>query len=84
MQVIYEDNHLIVVNKPAGLLVQGDKTEDATLGDWLKKYIKDRYKKETWTNPMSLDILRHDLEEYDLEYNKWFLIKDLVYAFLLN
>jgi hypothetical protein len=46
--------------------------------------IKDRYKKETWTNPMSLDILRHDLEEYDLEYNKWFLIKDLVYAFLLN
>ena len=45
MQVIYEDNHLIVVNKPAGLLVQGDKTEDATLGDWLKKYIKDRYKK---------------------------------------
>jgi 23S rRNA pseudouridine1911/1915/1917 synthase len=45
LQVIYEDNHLIVVNKPAGLLVQGDKTEDATLGDWLKKYIKDRYKK---------------------------------------
>ena len=34
-----------MVNKPAGLLVQGDKTEDATLGDWLKKYIKDRYKK---------------------------------------
>lgn len=45
MQVIYEDNHLVVVNKPAGLLVQGDKTEDATLGDWIKKYIKDRYKK---------------------------------------
>ncbi|MFM7089332.1 MAG: RluA family pseudouridine synthase [Bacteroidota bacterium] len=45
MQVIYEDNHLIVVNKPAGLLVQGDKTEDATVGDWIKKYIKDRYKK---------------------------------------
>ena len=34
-----------MVNKPAGLLVQGDKTEDATLGDWIKKYIKDRYKK---------------------------------------
>jgi len=45
LQVIYEDNHLIVVNKPAGLLVQGDKTEDATVGDWIKKYIKDRYKK---------------------------------------
>jgi 23S rRNA pseudouridine1911/1915/1917 synthase len=45
LQVIYEDNHLIVVNKPAGLLVQGDKTEDTTLGDQVKMYIKDRYNK---------------------------------------
>lgn len=45
LQVIYEDNHLIAVNKPAGLLVQGDKTEDRTLGDWVKTYLKDRYHK---------------------------------------
>lgn len=45
IQVIYEDNHLIAVNKPAGWLVQGDQTGDATLGDWLKQYIKIRYDK---------------------------------------
>lgn len=45
IQVLYEDNHLIAVNKPAGMLVQGDKTGDRTLADWVKLYIKDRYKK---------------------------------------
>lgn len=39
-RVIYEDNHLLVFNKPAGLLVQGDKTEDLTLLDLIKDYIK--------------------------------------------
>lgn len=43
--VEYEDNHLIIVNKPAGLLVQGDSTGDKTLGDWVKEYIKDKYEK---------------------------------------
>lgn len=45
IKVLFEDNHLIAVNKPAGMLVQGDKTGDSTLGDWVKKYIKDKYKK---------------------------------------
>lgn len=45
VQVIYEDNHLLGVNKPSGWLVQGDITEDATLSDWAKSYIKDRYQK---------------------------------------
>lgn len=45
LQVIYEDNHLIVVNKPAGILVQGDETEDTPLVDYVKDYIKFRYKK---------------------------------------
>ncbi len=44
-QVIYEDNHLIGVNKPAGWLVQADITGDLTLADWTKNYIKHRYKK---------------------------------------
>ncbi len=43
--VIYEDNHLIAVNKPAGWLVQADETGDATLADWVKMYIKQRYGK---------------------------------------
>ncbi|MCB0630869.1 MAG: RluA family pseudouridine synthase [Saprospiraceae bacterium] len=45
IQVLYEDNHLIAVNKPAGWLVQGDATGDTTLADWVKVYIKNRYQK---------------------------------------
>lgn len=45
IKIIYEDNHLIAVNKPAGWLVQGDETGDLPLSEWVKKYIKLRYKK---------------------------------------
>ncbi|WP_452227780.1 MULTISPECIES: RluA family pseudouridine synthase [unclassified Lacinutrix] len=45
LQVIYEDNHIIVVNKRAGDLVQGDKTGDKPLSDVVKEYIKDKYNK---------------------------------------
>ncbi len=45
MQVIYEDNHLIAVNKPAGVLVQGDDTGDTPLSEVVKAYIKTRYNK---------------------------------------
>lgn len=45
LQVLFEDNHLIAVNKPAGLLSQGDATGDRTVMDWVKAYIKDRYNK---------------------------------------
>ena len=44
-EVLYEDNHLIFVNKPHGWLVHGDKTQDATLGDWIKDYLKVKYNK---------------------------------------
>ena len=43
--VIYEDNHILVVNKAAGLLVQGDQTGDESLVDIAKRYIKDKYHK---------------------------------------
>lgn len=43
--VVYEDNHLLIVNKRAGILVQGDKTGDKTLTDVLKNYIKVKYDK---------------------------------------
>ena len=44
-KVIFEDNHLIVVNKVAGVLVQGDKTGDVSLLELVKKYIKEKYDK---------------------------------------
>jgi len=45
LQVIYEDNHIIIVNKRAGDIVQGDKTGDTPLNDIVKDFIKDKYKK---------------------------------------
>jgi 23S rRNA pseudouridine1911/1915/1917 synthase len=45
LKIVYEDNHIIAVNKPSGMLVQGDKTGDETLGDVVKKYIKAKYDK---------------------------------------
>ena len=43
--VIYEDNHLLVLNKPVSWLVQGDRTGDPTLADWGKNYLKEKYAK---------------------------------------
>ncbi len=45
LHVLYEDNHLLIVNKPAGLLVQGDKTRDKPLVDLCKEYVKEKYNK---------------------------------------
>ncbi|MDE6575278.1 MAG: RluA family pseudouridine synthase [Muribaculaceae bacterium] len=42
MQVLYEDNHIIIVNKAAGEIVQGDKTGDTPLSEIIKQYIKER------------------------------------------
>lgn len=45
MEVLYEDNHVIIVNKAPGEIVQGDKTGDRTLADDVKAYIKEKYNK---------------------------------------
>ncbi len=45
MEVIYEDNHLIIVNKAVGEIVQGDKTGDTPLSEIVKQYIKEKYNK---------------------------------------
>lgn len=45
LQILYEDNHIIVVNKRVGDIVQGDKTGDKPLSDVVKEYIKDKYNK---------------------------------------
>lgn len=45
MKILFEDNHLIAVNKPNNVLVQGDETGDETLADQVKAYIKEKYEK---------------------------------------
>jgi 23S rRNA pseudouridine1911/1915/1917 synthase len=45
MKVVYEDNHIIIVSKRSGEIVQGDKTGDKTLADEVKAYIKEKYAK---------------------------------------
>ena len=45
MTVLYEDNHIIAVNKTCNEIVQGDKTGDTPLSEIVKEYIKDKYNK---------------------------------------
>ncbi len=45
LQILHEDNHLIVVNKRVGDIVQGDKTGDVPLSELVKEYIKNKYQK---------------------------------------
>ena len=45
MEVIYEDNHIIIVNKDSSEIVQGDKTGDTPLSDTVKEYIRQKYHK---------------------------------------
>lgn len=45
MRVVYEDNHVIIVHKESGEIVQGDKTGDKPLSETVKDYIRDKYHK---------------------------------------
>ena len=45
LQILFEDNHILIVNKRAGDITQGDKTGDKPLSDVVKEYIKDTYNK---------------------------------------
>jgi len=45
IKVLYEDNHIIAVVKPAGVLTQGDRTGDENLMDMVKDYLREKYKK---------------------------------------
>lgn len=45
MHVVYEDNHIIIVYKESGEIVQGDKTGDIPLSETVKQYIKEKYQK---------------------------------------
>jgi len=45
LQILYEDNHLIIINKRVGDIVQGDKTGDLPLSDIVKQYLAEKYQK---------------------------------------
>lgn len=45
LDVLYEDNHLIIINKKVGDIVQGDKTGDLPLSEIVKQYLKEKYQK---------------------------------------
>lgn len=45
MEIVYEDNHIIIVNKKAGEIVQGDKTGDTPLSEIIKTFLKEKYNK---------------------------------------
>lgn len=45
INVVYEDNHIIIINKKPGQITQGDKTGDVSLNDILKSYLKEKYNK---------------------------------------
>ena len=46
MEILYEDNHIIAINKKSGQIVQGDKTGDIPLSELIKEYIKEKYNKQ--------------------------------------
>ena len=46
LQVLYEDNHIIIINKRVGDIVQGDKTGDVPLSEIVKQYIAEKYQKK--------------------------------------
>ena len=45
IEILFEDNHIIIVNKKAGDIIQGDKTGDKPLSDVVKEYVKEKYNK---------------------------------------
>lgn len=45
MNILYEDNHILVINKQSGQIVQGDKTKDKSLCDLAKEFLKEKYAK---------------------------------------
>ena len=57
LKVIYEDNHIIVVEKPPNIPSQGDKTEDVDMLTLIKEYLKEKYKYE----PTNKDLLSYAL-----------------------
>ena len=60
LEVLYEDNHLIAINKKSGDIVQGDKTGDVPLSDFVKAYIKKKYNKPVTIPTKIIRLLKWD------------------------
>ena len=58
MTVVYEDNHIIVVNKTASEIVQGDKTGDIPLSETVKQYLKEKYAKGGFAGWLDYETIR--------------------------
>ena len=64
LDILYEDNHIIVVFKPAGILSQADKSGDVDMITIIKSYLKEKYPKSTGREYYSKDYLNKVKEEY--------------------
>ena len=72
LDILFEDNHLIIANKPCGVLVQGDKTGDIPLLEVIRNYIKNKYDKKG--NPIlnvSFDYKTKKRRITEKKYNKY-------------
>ena len=56
-RILYEDNHLLVVNKRSGEIVQGDKTGDEPLSEKYKAFIAQSQARYSWASPTVLTAL---------------------------
>ena len=64
LEILYEDNHLIAINKKNGILVQGDKTGDQPLLEIVKEYIKKNTTNQEMFLGTILDLIGQHLESY--------------------
>src|SRR3989344_3406536 len=86
VKTLYEDNHLIAVLKPAGILTQGDKTGDISLFDEVKNYIKENKNKKTPSNPSGQagKVFLGLLHRIDRPVSGIILIEKTYYAIVLG
>ena len=73
MQVVYEDNHIIIVSKRSGEIVQGDKTGDEPLSETVKQYIKAKYQKP---GNVFLGRLNNMFRDGEVHKTYWAIVKN--------
>ena len=67
--ILHEDNHIIIINKRCGDIVQGDKTGDTPLLDYVKKYIKIKLVSSEIMNQLSYHVDDKKIKDYGLRLN---------------
>ena len=74
MTVIYEDNHIIVINKTASEIVQGDKTGDTPLSETVKQYIKEKYAKP---GNVFIGVTHEMFKNSEVKKTYWAIVKKI-------